>query len=73
MKSQTSLVARSVHLSEWTKQIREHQNRPQGMKEDEWCAQQGISKANHYWRFRRVQEAFLETNEISPAFVEIPK
>ena len=35
MKSQTSLVAQKVRLSEWTEQIRECQNRPQGMKVDE--------------------------------------
>lgn len=73
MKSQTSLVAQQVRLSEWTEQIRECQNRPQGMKVDEWCAQQGITKANYYWRLRRVREAFLETKDISPSFVEIPK
>lgn len=33
----------------------------------------GITKANYYWRLRRVREAFLETNEIPPVFVEIPK
>lgn len=73
MKSQTSLVAQQVRLSEWAEQIRECQNRPQGMKVDEWCAQQGITKANYYWRLRRVREAFLETKDISPSFVEIPK
>lgn len=73
MKSQTSLVAQQVRLSEWAEQVRECQNRPQGMKVDEWCAQQGITKANYYWRLRRVREAFLKTNDTSPAFIEIPK
>lgn len=73
MKSQTSLVAQQVRLSEWAEQVRECQNRPQGMKADEWCAQQGITKANYYWRLRRVREAFLETKDTSPSFVEIPK
>ena len=73
MKSQTSLVAQQVRLSEWAEQIRECQNRPKGMKVDEWCSQQGITKANYYWRLRRVREAFLETNALSPSFVEIPK
>ena len=72
MKSQTSLVARQTRLSEWAEQIQECQNRPQGMKIDEWCRQHGITKANYYWRLRRVREAFLETADIPPAFVELP-
>jgi len=72
MKSQTSLVAHQTRLSEWAEQIKECQNRPQGMKIDEWCRLHGITKANYYWRLRRVREAFLETAEIAPAFVELP-
>lgn len=73
MKSQTSLVAQQTRLSEWAKQIRECQNRPQGMRIDEWCQMHGITKANYYWRLRRVREAFLETTDIAPAFVELPE
>ena len=72
MKSQTSLVALKTRLSEWAEQIKECQNRPQGMKIDEWCQLHGITKANYYWRLRRVREAFLEATDITPAFVELP-
>ncbi len=72
MKSQTSLVAQQTRLSEWAEQIKECQNRPQGMKIDEWCRLHGITKANYYWRLRKVREAFLETTDISPTFVELP-
>ena len=72
MKSQTSLVAQQTRLSEWAEQIKECQNRPQGMKVDEWCRLHGITKANYYWRLRKVREAFLETTEIAPTFVELP-
>ena len=72
MKSQTSLVAQQTRLSEWAEQIKECQNRPQGMKIDEWCRLHGITKANYYWRLRRVREAFLETTEIAHTFVELP-
>ena len=27
---------------------------------EEWCSQQGITKANYYYRLRRVREACLE-------------
>ena len=72
MKSQTSLVAQQMRLSEWAEQIKECQNRPQGMKIDEWCQMRGITKANYYWRLRRVREAFLEATDITPTFVELP-
>lgn len=36
MKSHTSLVAQQTRLSEWADLIRDCQNRPQGMKIDEW-------------------------------------
>ena len=44
MKSQTSLVAQKTRLSEWAEQIKDCQNRPQGMKIDEWCQLHGITK-----------------------------
>lgn len=72
MKSQTSLVAQQTRLSEWAEQIKECQNRPQGMKIDEWCQIHGITKANYYWRLRKVREAFLEAADIAPSFVELP-
>ncbi len=72
MKSQTSLVAQQTRLNGWAEQIKECQNRPQGMKIDEWCQMHGISKANYYWRLRRVREAFLEVTDITPTFVELP-
>lgn len=75
MKSQTSLVARQTRLSEWAQQIRECQNRPNGMKVEEWCSRQGITKAAYYWRLRKVREAFLESatsvTDAPQSFVEI--
>ena len=72
MKSHTSLVAQQTRLSEWADMVRDCQNRPQGMKIDEWCQMHGITKANYYWRLRRVREAFLEATDITPTFVELP-
>ena len=72
MKSQTSLIAQQTRLSEWAEQIKDCQNRPQGMKIDEWCQMHGITKANYYWRLRKVREAFLEVADITPTFVELP-
>lgn len=44
MKSHTSLVAQQTRLSEWADLIRDCQNRPQGMKIDEWCQLHDITK-----------------------------
>lgn len=71
MKSQTSLIAQQTRLSEWTEQIKECQTRPQGMKIDEWCQMHGITKANYYYRLRKVRKAFLEAADMAPTFVEL--
>jgi len=72
LKSQTSLVAQQTRLSEWAEQIRECNNRPQGMTVGDWCQSRGITKTNYYWRLRKVREALLETGNITPVFVELP-
>ena len=72
MKSHTSLVAQQTRLSEWADLIRDCQNRPQGMKIDEWCQLHGITKASYYWRLRKVREAYLETADHTQTFVEVP-
>ena len=72
MKSHTSLVAQQTRLNEWADLIREYQNRPQGMKNDEWCQLHDITKANYYWRLWKVREAYMETAEQIRTFVEIP-
>jgi hypothetical protein len=44
-----------------------------GMKVDTWCAQNGITKANYYYRLRRVREAYLSAAESNgTSFVEMP-
>lgn len=60
MSSETSTVAEGFRLQEWAAQIRECQNRPTGMSVASWCADKGITKANYYYRLRRVRKACLE-------------
>lgn len=74
MKSQTSLVAENVRLQEWALQIQECQSRPRGTSVDDWCESNHITKANYYYRLRRVREACLDAlpPENLPAFVELP-
>ena len=61
MSSETSMVAANFRLQEWAAQIRECQSRPAGTSVAGWCACHGITKANYYYRLRRVREACLET------------
>lgn len=71
MKSQTSLVAQQTRLREWAEQIRDCNNRPHGMTVAEWCQGQGITKANYYWRLRKVREELLKVTDSMPAFAEL--
>lgn len=68
MSSETSMVAAQCRLQEWAEQIRDCQSRPAGMTVVGWCACHGISKANYYYRLRRVREACLENylGEVPP-------
>lgn len=72
MSSQTSLIAEQVRLRQWAAQIQECQNRPVDMKIETWCSEHGITKANYYYRLRRVRKACLEACSPEPAFVELP-
>lgn len=74
MVTQTSLMAQKVRIQQWAEQIRECQNRPKGMAVETWCAQNNLTKANYYYRLRRVREVCLEQFQAAetPAFVELP-
>ena len=74
MATQTSLMAQQIRIQQWAEQIRECQNRPKGMDVETWCAQNNLTKANYYYRLRRVREVCLEQIQASemPTFVELP-
>ena len=44
MNSETSIVAAQCRIREWAEQIRECQNRPEGMKVTDWCKDHGSQK-----------------------------
>ena len=46
MSSETTMMAEQCRLQEWAAQIRDCQNRPDGMSIVSWCACHGITKAN---------------------------
>ena len=72
MAEQTSLVAQQVRLMHWAEQIRECQNRPKGMDVSTWCEQNNITKANYYYRLKRVRQMYLDQlpEAEKPAFVD---
>ena len=78
MSSQTSLVAEQVRLRQWAAQIQECQSRPADMKVETWCSEHGITKANYYYRLRRVRKTIMdcipdsESGSSTPCFVELP-
>ena len=59
MSSETTIVAAQYRLQEWAAQIRDCQNRPEGMSIADWCSLHGITKPNYYYRLRRVRKACL--------------
>lgn len=73
MASKESQIAAQVRLRQWAQEIQDCQNRPQNMTVNEWCEQHNITKANYYWRLKRVRRALLEQMETSETgFVELP-
>jgi len=73
MTTQASLVAQQVRLQQWAEQIRDCQSRPKGMDVETWCAQNNLTKANYYYRLRRVREVCLDqVQSTSPTFFEMP-
>lgn len=55
------MAAAQFRLLEWAAQIRDCQSRPDGMGVVQWCNQHGITKANYYYRLRRVREVRLRS------------
>ena len=55
-------------------QIRNFQNRPKGMDVVTWCTQNNLTKANYYYRLRRVRQICLDQMQDTEttAFVELP-
>ncbi|MGL6201493.1 MAG: IS66 family insertion sequence element accessory protein TnpA [Lachnospiraceae bacterium] len=71
----TALIAAQYRLQEWAQQIKECNNRPKGMKVVEWCANNGITKANYYYRLKRVRKAYMASvanNDTESPIVSVP-
>ena len=73
MATQTSLVAQQVRIRQWAEQIRNCQNRPKGMDVETWCTQNNLTKANYYYRLRRVRQICLPAPAPDPKKTDTPK
>ena len=71
MSSATTAAAEEYRLRQWAEDIRDCQARPETMSIKEWCRTHGITKANYYYRLRRVRLACLKTTE-APVFAAVP-
>ena len=66
MTEETSLVAQQVRLRQWAEQIRDCQNRPEGMDVSTWCALHNITKANYYYRLKRGRQMCVFCQALFP-------
>lgn len=71
MSSTATAAAEEYRLRQWAEDIRDCQARPETMSIKEWCRVHGITKANYYYRLRRVRLACLKNAE-APVFAPVP-
>ncbi|MFT4006157.1 MAG: hypothetical protein QM683_11170 [Lacrimispora sp.] len=57
MNSTTSMIAEEYRIQQWVAGIQACQIRPKDIYVAAWCHEHGITKANYYYRLRRVREA----------------
>lgn len=57
----TNIVAKQYRLKQWAQMISEC--RSSGMRVQDWCKQNSVTKANYYYRLRQVREAMLMSGE----------
>ncbi len=55
MNSTTSMIAEEYRIQQWAADIQECQTRPKDVSVAAWCHDHGITKANYYYRLRRVR------------------
>lgn len=79
-------VKREIRFQQWIQQVKEYNERPDGMSMSAWCKSRGIAQSTFATRLQKVQDRCLESCQISaesselsvlsepamPAFVELP-
>ncbi|WP_024293383.1 hypothetical protein [Lacrimispora indolis] len=57
MNSTTSMITEVYRIQQWDADIHEYQMRLKDVSVAAWCHDHGITKANYYYRLRRVRQA----------------
>ena len=79
-------VKREIRFQQWIQQVKEYNERPDGMSMSAWCKTRGIAQSTFATRLQKVEDRCLESCQISaesselsvlsepamPAFVELP-
>ena len=79
-------VKREIRFQQWIQQVKEYNERPDGMSMSAWCKSRGIAQSTFATRLQKVQDRCLESCQVSaesselsvlsepamPAFVELP-
>jgi len=69
------MIAEEYRIQQWAADIQACQMRPKDISVAAWCHEHGITKANYYYRLRRVREACLdgvEQTNPAPVFAQLP-
>lgn len=78
-------VKREIRFQQWIQQVKEYNERPDGMSMSAWCKSRGIAQSTFATRLQKVQDRCLESCQVSaesselsvlsepamPAFVEL--
>ncbi|MCP1110153.1 hypothetical protein M2145_000167 [Lachnospiraceae bacterium PF1-21] len=75
MLKSEAMIARQYRLQEWAEQIKDCNNRPYKVTVEDWCDANGITKANYYYRLKKVRQAYLANGidaEEQTSIVQVP-
>ena len=58
-------VKREIRFQQWIQQVKEYNERPDGMSMSAWCKTRGIAQSTFATRLQKVQDRCLESCQIS--------
>ena len=62
-------VKREIRFQQWIQQVKEYNERPDGMSMSAWCKSRGIAQSTFATRLQKVQDRCLESCKDKPAAV----
>ena len=64
-------VKREIRFQQWIQQVKEYNERPDGMSMSAWCKTRGIAQSTFATRLQKVQDRCLESCQISAESSEL--